>query len=78
MITSIQPFAEKNIESGASRRFQYFFCVYKSECWDLNPRPPLPQSGALPSCATSRCVFDAFLLYHNDLRILQLEKFFLT
>jgi len=20
----------------------------------LNPRPPLPQSGALPSCATSR------------------------
>tara|TARA_B100000579_G_scaffold148218_1_gene120223 strand:+ start:125 stop:256 length:132 start_codon:yes stop_codon:yes gene_type:complete len=25
-----------------------------SERRDLNPRPPLPQSGALPSCATSR------------------------
>ena len=25
----------------------------KSEWRDLNPRPPLPQSGALPSCATS-------------------------
>ncbi len=27
---------------------------YKSERRDLNPRPPLPQSGALPSCATPR------------------------
>ena len=26
----------------------------KSERRDLNPRPPLPQSGALPSCATPR------------------------
>ena len=26
----------------------------QSERWDLNPRPPLPQSGALPSCATPR------------------------
>jgi hypothetical protein len=34
--------------------------ILKSECWDLNPRPPLPQSGALPSCATSRYIFDAF------------------
>tara|TARA_Y100001933_G_scaffold35018_1_gene29996 strand:+ start:2209 stop:2355 length:147 start_codon:yes stop_codon:yes gene_type:complete len=25
-----------------------------SERRDLNPRPPLPQSGALPNCATSR------------------------
>jgi len=25
----------------------------ESEWRDLNPRPPLPQSGALPSCATS-------------------------
>jgi hypothetical protein len=29
-----------------------FLCV--SERRDLNPRPPLPQSGALPSCATPR------------------------
>ena len=29
------------------------FCL-KSERRDLNPRPPLPQSGALPSCATPR------------------------
>ncbi len=28
--------------------------IYKSERRDLNPRPPLPQSGALPSCATPR------------------------
>ncbi len=27
---------------------------HKSERRDLNPRPPLPQSGALPSCATPR------------------------
>ena len=26
----------------------------ESERRDLNPRPPLPQSGALPSCATPR------------------------
>ena len=30
------------------------FTVYVSERRDLNPRPPLPQSGALPSCATPR------------------------
>ncbi len=27
---------------------------YQSERRDSNPRPPLPQSGALPSCATPR------------------------
>jgi hypothetical protein len=31
-----------------------FFTAHKSERRDLNPRPPLPQSGALPSCATPR------------------------
>ena len=30
---------------------------FKSERRDLNPRPPLPQSGALPSCATPRIAF---------------------
>lgn len=25
-----------------------------SERWDSNPRPPGPEPGALPSCATSR------------------------
>tara|TARA_Y100001968_G_scaffold326839_1_gene370681 strand:+ start:610 stop:738 length:129 start_codon:yes stop_codon:yes gene_type:complete len=28
--------------------------MFSSERRDLNPRPPLPQSGALPNCATSR------------------------
>ena len=27
-----------------------------SERRDLNPRPPLPQSGALPNCATPRII----------------------
>lgn len=27
---------------------------HESERRDSNPRPPLPQSGALPSCATPR------------------------
>lgn len=27
---------------------------HQSERRDSNPRPPLPQSGALPSCATPR------------------------
>ena len=31
-----------------------FYCCLQSERRDLNPRPPLPQSGALPSCATPR------------------------
>ena len=31
--------------------------VYVSERRDLNPRPPLPQSGTLPSCATPRFLF---------------------
>ena len=30
--------------------------MLESERRDLNPRPPLPQSGALPSCATPRMV----------------------
>ncbi len=36
--------------------------AYVSERRDLNPRPPLPQSGTLPSCATPR--FYEFLSYH--------------
>ena len=32
----------------------YVLFSIKSERRDLNPRPPLPQSGALPSCATPR------------------------
>jgi hypothetical protein len=34
----------------------------QSERRDLNPRPPLPQSGALPSCATPR----SQLSYYNQ------------
>ena len=36
--------------------------VYVSERRDLNPRPPLPQSGTLPSCATPRFLF-RFIVY---------------
>ncbi len=36
----------------------------KSERRDLNPRPPLPQSGALPSCATPRY---STIIYHSNI-----------
>ena len=35
----------------------------ESERRDLNPRPPLPQSGALPNCATPRvCTIEIRLI----------------
>ena len=37
-----------------------------SERRDLNPRPPLPQSGALPSCATPRFSFKLTVSYGNE------------
>jgi hypothetical protein len=43
----------------------------QSECWDLNPRPPLPQSGALPSCATSR--FNRPFILTSILSLLRLD-----
>jgi hypothetical protein len=32
---------------------------YQSGSRDLNPRPPAPKAGALPSCATPRCYYRA-------------------
>ena len=33
---------------------------------DLNPRPPPPQGGALPSCATARCLRYALKVFVQD------------
>jgi hypothetical protein len=38
---------------------------HQSERRDSNPRPPLPQSGALPSCATPR---SELLFYSKTLK----------
>ena len=39
----------------------------QSERRDLNPIPPLPQSGALPSCATSRkCELEILDFWRGD------------
>ena len=42
----------KRLVDGEPNQFSCF--SIKSERQDLNLRPPLPQSGALPSCATPR------------------------
>ncbi len=46
------------VEINQRRRFtiQGLTRVFASGRRDLNPRPPAPKAGALPSCATSRCL----------------------
>ena len=47
--------------------------VYVSERRDLNPRPPLPQSGTLPSCATPR-FYPIFIIALYELFLINVLK----